>query len=58
MIQTHTHGSVYYLRECIQCAATLVMSARPSRTHQEAMLAHVSRFWSRDAVLKEIENHG
>lgn len=53
---THKHGAVYRLRECIVCAALLVISARPSRRHQESMLFYVSRYWSRDEVLKEIAN--
>ncbi|MCW5284994.1 hypothetical protein [Verminephrobacter eiseniae] len=43
-----------YRMQCLQCCARLVASARPSRPHQEAMLAAIERFPgapSRDAVL-------
>ena len=53
---THDHGSIYYLKDCLQCAAALVQSARPSRKHQEAMLAHACQFWSREEILKEVAN--
>lgn len=53
---SHRHGPVYKIKECLTCAAHLVMSARPSRKHQEAMLFYVSRYWSRDEVIREIAN--
>lgn len=56
-LESHQHGSVYYLRNCIVCAAVLVRSARPSRAQQEAMLWHVTRFWPREDVIKELRNH-
>ena len=55
--EPHQHGSVYYLRNCIVCAAVLVRSARPSRIQQEAMLEHVTKFWSREEVIRELKNH-
>ena len=51
-------GNVYELRECVKCAARLVKSARPSATHQKPMLAHGSRYWPREEILKEIANAG
>lgn len=36
------HGG--YRMQCLQCCARLVASARPSRPHQEAMLAAIDRF--------------
>jgi hypothetical protein len=43
----------YDLKKCIQCAARLVRSARPSRRQQEKMLAYVSR-WHDPAEVKAI----
>lgn len=43
-----------YQMQCVQCCARLVASARPSRPHQEAMLAAIARFPNaptREAVL-------
>jgi hypothetical protein len=46
--------SVYHLH-CIKCCARLVMSARPSRKHQESMLAHCERYHRRDLIIEEIK---
>ena len=51
-------GHVYELSECVKCCARLVISARPSATHQKPMLEHASRYWPREAIIKEIENVG
>lgn len=48
-----THN-VYHLN-CIKCCARLVISARPSRRHQEAMLAHCERYHRRDLIIEEIK---
>ena len=47
-----------YVLACLQCAAALVLSARPSRLHQEAMFAAIARARnapSRNAVIAEIK---
>jgi len=47
-----------YALACLQCAAALVLSARPSRLHQEAMFAAIARVRnapSRNAVIAEIK---
>ena len=51
-------GHVYELSECVKCCARLVISARPSATHQRPMLEHASRYWPREEIIKEIENAG
>jgi len=51
-------GHVYEISECVKCCARLVISARPSATHQKPMLKHASRYWPREAIIKEIENVG
>ena len=51
-------SSGLYALGCLQCAARLVLSATPSRTHQEAMLAAIARTRSapsRDAVIAAIQ---
>ena len=53
---SHKHGPVFRIKECLVCAARLVILARPSRKHQESMLVYVSRYWSRDEVIREIAN--
>lgn len=40
-----------YVLGCLHCVAALVLSARPSRLHQEAMLAAIAR--SRNAPSRE-----
>lgn len=55
---THKHGHTYELRKCLGCAAALVISARPSRAKQEAMLVHASQYWPRKQIIKEIANAG
>ena len=51
-------GHVYELSERVKCCARLVISARPSATHQRPMLEHASRYWPREEIIKEIENAG
>jgi len=51
-------GHVYELSECVKCCARLVISARPSATHQKPMIAHGSQYWPREEIIKEIENVG
>jgi len=35
------NGSHQYHLSCLECCSRLVLSARPSRPHQEAMLHHI-----------------
>lgn len=46
-----------YTKGCLACAARLVVSARPSRPHQEAMLAYIEKYWGmdRDEVIEAIQ---
>jgi hypothetical protein len=37
-----------YTKGCLACATRLVVSARPSRPHQEAMLAFIKKYWGMD----------
>lgn len=51
-------SSGLYVLACLQCAAALVLSARPSRLHQEAMFAAIARARnapSRNAVIAAIK---
>ncbi|CAB4121640.1 hypothetical protein UFOVP14_54 [uncultured Caudovirales phage] len=48
-----------YALACLQCAAALVLSARPSRLQQEAMFVAISRAKnapSRNAIIAEIKD--
>ena len=50
--------SPVYDLHCVGCCARLVVSARPWKSHQEAMLAVISRFEgapSREDVINEIK---
>lgn len=54
---SQSQASGLYALACLQCAAALVRSARPSRLHQEAMLAAIARVRnapSRERVLAEL----
>ncbi len=54
---TRKHHGVYRMH-CAQCCARLVASARPSRQHQEAMLAAIARFRgapTRQEVLERLQ---
>ena len=46
-----------YTKGCLACATRLVVSARPSRQHQEAMLAYIEEYWGmdRDEVIEAIQ---
>lgn len=50
------HGG--YRMQCLQCCARLVASARPSRPHQEVMLAAIARLPgapTRQAILDRLK---
>ena len=56
-----SHLSGLYALACLHCAAALVLSARPSRLHQEAMFAAIARVRnapSRSAVIAQIRSVG
>ena len=40
--EKENHG--LYRMQCLSCCVRLVVSARPSRAHQEAMLAAIARY--------------
>jgi hypothetical protein len=56
--ESQSRSSGMYALDCLQCAAHLVLSARPSRLHQEAMFAAIARSRiapKRDAIIAAIQ---
>ena len=54
-------SSGLYALVCLHCAAALVLSARPSRLHQEAMFAAIARVRNaptRNAIIAAIKDAG
>ena len=51
----HKHGLVYDLRNCLDCVVALVFSARPSRPHQDAFIAHASVYWPVEKILQALK---
>jgi len=54
---THECKGSVYLSSCMSCCVRLVLSARPSRKHQEAMLAYLIRHgkFTKDEIIDSIK---
>jgi len=58
-MESQSLSSGLYALGCVACSARLVLSARPSRLHQESMFASIARTRnapSRDAVIAALKD--
>ena len=55
---SHRHGPVYELKNCIDCAAAFIRSARPDRKRQDNFIEFlvVHRGWEKSLLMNYLQN--